>query len=231
MELTQQQTERFNRQMMLDGFGEEGQKRLLASKVLVVGAGGLGSPVLIYLAAAGVGTLGIVDADVVSLSNLHRQVLHTTADLERAKVTSAEEKLKTLNPDVKINAYSCFLTAENAEEIIRDYDFIIDCTDNFTVKYLINDTCVRLGKPFSMGGVTGYTGQVMTHVPGTASYRDIFPEQPQASSKAILSTVPGMLGTVQATECIKYLAGVGELLTNAFLTFDALSMRWYRVDF
>ena len=231
MELTQQQTERFNRQMMLDGFGEEGQKRLLASKVLVVGAGGLGSPVLIYLAAAGVGTLGIVDADVVSLSNLHRQVLHTTADLERAKVTSAEEKLKTLNPDVKINAYSCFLTAENAEEIIRNYDFIIDCTDNFTVKYLINDTCVRLGKPFSMGGVTGYTGQVMTHVPGTASYRDIFPEQPQASSKAILSTVPGMLGTVQATECIKYLAGVGELLTNAFLTFDALSMRWYRVDF
>lgn len=231
MELTEQQTERFNRQMMLDGFGEEGQKRLLASKVLVVGAGGLGSPVLIYLAAAGVGTLGVVDADVVSLSNLHRQVLHTTADLERAKVTSAEEKLKALNPDVKINAYSCFLTAENAEEIICDYDFIIDCTDNFTVKYLINDTCVKLGKPFSMGGVTGYTGQVMTHVPGTASYRDIFLEQPQASSKAILSTVPGMLGTVQATECIKYLAGVGELLTNAFLTFDALSMRWYRVDF
>lgn len=231
MELTEQQTERYTRQMMLDGFGEEGQKRLLASKVLVVGAGGLGSPVLIYLAAAGVGTLGVVDADVVSLSNLQRQVLHTTADLERAKVTSAEEKLKALNPDVKIITYGCFLTAENAEEIIRDYDFIIDCTDNFTVKYLINDTCVRLGKPFSMGGVTGYTGQVMTHVPGSASYRDVFPEQPQASSKAILSTVPGMLGTVQATECIKYLAGVGELLTNAFLTFDALSMRWYRVDF
>lgn len=231
MELTQQQKLRYNRHLILDGFGREGQERLLGSKVLVVGAGGLGSPVLIYLAAAGVGTLGIVDADVVSLSNLHRQVLHTTADLERAKVTSAEEKLKALNPDAKINAYRCFLTAENAEEIIRDYDFIIDCTDNFTVKYLINDTCVKLSKPFSMGGVTGYTGQVMTHVPGTASYRDVFPEQPQASSKAILSTVPGMLGTVQATECIKYLAGVGELLTNAFLTFDALSMRWYRVDF
>lgn len=236
-ELTSQQLQRFDRHLILDGFGKEGQLRILNAKVLVVGAGGLGSPVLMYLAAAGVGTLGIVDGDVVSISNLQRQVIHGTPDLDRPKVDSAEERIREIYPEVKVEKYSTYLTEDNILDIIRDYDFILECSDNFSTKFLVNDACVKLGKSFCIGGITRYSGQVMVHVPGTACYRCLFPEPPAeediepGSKVGVLGCIAGMLGTVQATEAVKYLAGVGENLTNALLTFDALTMQWMRLDF
>ena len=227
MELTREQRQRYNRHLVLDGFGAEAQQRLLQSKVLLVGAGGLGSPVALYLAAAGVGTIGIVDGDTVSITNLQRQVLHSTPDVGRPKVEVAKERIIAINPDVKVETY----------DLIRPYDFIIDGTDNFATKYLVNDACVMLDKAFSMGGINRYSGQLMTHVPGSACYRCLFPEPPAkkdvetCAMVGVLGSIAGMLGTVQATECIKYLAGVGQLLTNSMLTFDALSMQWNRFDF
>lgn len=227
MALTATQQQRYSRHLLLDGFDTEGQERLLRAKVLVVGAGGLGSPVSLYLAAAGVGTIGIVDGDEVALSNLQRQVMHTTAAVGTPKVDSAAQRLSALNPDVQVERHPVFLTPDNAAQLIAPYDFVLDCTDNFVVKYLINDVCVQLGKPFSMGGIAQYSGQLMTHVPGTADYRCIFPEPPHTDSAqpvqpaGVLGSIVGILGTMQATECIKYLTGVGELLTDTLLTFDA----------
>ena len=183
--------------------------RLLQSKVLLVGAGGLGSPVALYLAAAGVGTIGIVDGDTVSLTNLQRQVLHCTPDVGRPKVEVAKERISTLNPDVKVETYECYLSEANAMGLIRPYDFIIDGTDNFATKYLVNDACVMLEKAFSMGGINRFSGQLMTHVPGSACYRCLFPEPPAkqdvetCAMVGVLGSIAGMLGTVQATECIK----------------------------
>ena len=236
MELTAEQKRRYNRHLILDGIGREGQERLLRARVLVVGAGGLGSPILLYLAAAGVGTLGIVDGDMVSLTNLQRQVIHTTADVNRAKVDSAAEKIQALNPDVQVKRHEIYLSQDNALKLIEPYDFVIDGTDNFAPKYLINDACVMLGKPFCMGGISRFTGQVMTHVPGTACYRCLYPEPPEPQNVetcarvGVLGSIAGILGTLQATECIKYLTGAGQLLTNALLTFDALSMQWMRFE-
>ena len=233
MELTAIQKERYRRHLVLDGIGPDGQIRLLQSKVLIVGLGGLDSPVALYLAGAGVGTLGFIDADKVSLSNLQRQVLHSTLDLDRNKVDSAEEKINRLNPDVKVIKYDYFFTEENASELVSQYDFIIDCSDNFKTKYIVNDACVREGKPFCAGGIQRYNGQLMTHVPGSACYRCLFPEPPAkvetCETIGVLGSIAGMLGTVQATECIKYLVGAGELLTDQMLTFDALTMDWQRV--
>lgn len=237
MELTREQRQRYNRHIVLDGFGAEAQQRLLQSKVLLVGVGGLGSPVALYLAAAGVGTIGIVDGDTVSITNLQRQVLHSTPDVGRPKVEVAKERIIAINPDVKVETYECYLSEQNALDLIRPYDFIIDGTDNFATKYLVNDACVMLDKAFSMGGINRYSGQLMTHVPGSACYRCLFPEPPAkkdvetCAMVGVLGSIAGMLGTVQATECIKYLAGVGQLLTNSMLTFDALSMQWNRFDF
>ena len=237
MELSSEQRRRYNRHLILEGFGVEAQERLLQSRVLLVGAGGLGSPVALYLAAAGVGTIGIADGDVVSVTNLQRQVLHSTPDVGRPKVDVARERIAALNPDVKVETYEYYLSESNALELIRPYDFVIDGTDNFSTKYLVNDACVMLGKAFSMGGISRYSGQLMTHVPGSACYRCLFPEPPAKSDVetcamvGVLGSIAGMLGTVQTTECIKYLAGVGGLLTNALLTFDALSMQWNRFDF
>ena len=237
MELSSEQRRRYNRHLILEGFGVEAQERLLQSRVLLVGAGGLGSPVALYLAAAGVGTIGIADGDVVSVTNLQRQVLHSTPDVGRPKVDVARERITALNPDVKVETYEYYLSESNALELIRPYDFVIDGTDNFSTKYLVNDACVMLGKAFSMGGISRYSGQLMTHVPGSACYRCLFPEPPAKSDVetcamvGVLGSIAGMLGTVQTTECIKYLAGVGGLLTNALLTFDALSMQWNRFDF
>ena len=237
MELTHEQRLRYNRHLILDGMGPEGQQRLLRSKVLLIGAGGLGSPAALYLAAAGVGTIGIVDGDSVSLANLQRQVLHTTADIGQPKVDSASRHIAALNPDVQVRTYQCFLAEDNAAELIADYDFVIDGSDNFATKYLVNDACVMLNKAFSMGGISRYSGQLMTHVPGSACYRCLFPEPPAkqdvetCAMVGVLGSIAGMLGTVQATECLKYLAGVGQLLTNSMLTFDALSMQWQRFDF
>ena len=231
---------RYSRHLMLPEIGEEGQKKILASRVLVVGAGGLGSPVMLYLAAAGVGTIGVIDADVVDLSNLQRQIIHHTKDLGTPKVESAKAKIMAVNPDVAVETYHEFLTPANALSIIQGYDFIVSCTDNLAAKALVSDTCVAAGKAFSHGGISEWTGQTFTHVPGTADYRTIFGPPPaedhaQASAEAtvtqapvfgVLGAVAGMLGTIQAAETLKYLTGAGQLLTNRLLMFDALTMKF-----
>ena len=228
---------RYSRHLMLPEIGEEGQKKILASRVLVVGAGGLGSPVMLYLAAAGVGTIGIIDADVVDLSNLQRQIIHHTKDLGTPKVESAKEKIMAVNPDVAVETYHEFLTPANALSIIQGYDFIVSCTDNLAAKALVSDTCVAAGKAFSHGGISEWTGQTFTHVPGTADYRTIFggsaspsADSPEAGEPeavlGVLGAVAGMLGTIQAAETLKYLTGAGTLLTNRLLMFDALTMQF-----
>jgi Dinucleotide-utilizing enzymes involved in molybdopterin and thiamine biosynthesis family 2 len=235
MDFTEDQIERYSRHILLEDVGVEGQEKIANGKVLIIGAGGLGAPVALYLAAAGVGTIGIVDGDVVDLSNLQRQVIHFTADVNRPKVLSAKEKIHLINPDVKVVVHQEFLTASNALDIIKDYDFIVDGTDNFPVKFLINDACVFAGKPFSHGGILRFEGQTMTHVPGSACYRCLFnsPPPPNAvptcSQAGVLGAIAGMLGTIQAAETLKYLTGVGELLTNRLLVFNAKTMDFRKI--
>ena len=235
--LTSEQKRRYNRHLILDGFGMEGQRQLLQSKVLIVGAGGLGSPAAMYLAAAGVGTIGLVDGDFVSSTNLQRQILYSTSEVGQLKIDAAERRLKAMNPDVNIVKYEMFLNEDNALDLIRDYDFVLEGTDNFASKYLVNDACVMLGKSFTIGGINRYGGQVMTHLPDSACYRCLFPEPPAinevetCSMVGVLGSLAGMVGTVQATEAIKCLTGIGVPLTNALLTVDALTMRWNRFDF
>lgn len=237
MELSSEQRRRYNRHLILEGFGPEGQQRLLRSKVLLVGVGGLGSPAALYLAAAGVGTIGLLDGDTVSMTNLQRQVIHATSDVGHPKVESAERKLHDINPDVRVVVHDVYLSEDNAAQLIADYDFVIDGSDNFATKYLVNDACVMAGKACSIGGINRYGGQLMTHVPGSACYRCLFPEPPAikdvetCSTVGVLGSVAGILGTLQATECIKVLAGVGQPLTNTLLTFDALTMQWQRLEF
>ena len=166
MAMTDEQIERYSRHIILKEVGAKGQKKLLKGKVLIIGAGGLGAPAAMYLAAAGVGTIGIVDADEVDLSNLQRQIIHTTADVGKAKVRSAKETMNAMNPDVIVNTYRMFVDSTNIRELIRDYDFIIDGTDNFSAKFLINDACVLEKKPFSHAGIIRFKGQLMTYVPG-----------------------------------------------------------------
>jgi len=232
MDFTEDQIQRYSRHILLQDVGVEGQEKISNGKVLIIGAGGLGAPVALYLAAAGVGTIGIIDGDVVDLSNLQRQIIHFTADVNISKVQSAKEKINQLNPDVKVITYHQLLTAGNALQIIGDYDFIVDGTDNFPVKFLINDACVKAGKPFSHGGILRFEGQTITYVPGSACYRCIFHSAPPpnavptCSQAGVLGAIAGMLGTIQATEVLKYLTGVGDLLTNRLLTFDAKKMEF-----
>lgn len=232
MDFTEDQIHRYSRHIILQDVGVEGQEKINNGKVLIVGAGGLGAPVALYLAAAGVGTIGIIDGDVVDLSNLQRQVIHFTPDINKAKVLSAKEKINQLNPDVNVITYYDFLTAANALDIIKDYDFVVDGTDNFPVKFLINDACVKAGKPFSHGGILRFEGQTITVLPGTACYRCVFqaPPPPNAvptcSQAGVLGAIAGMLGTIQAAEVLKYLTGVGDLLTNRLLTFNAKTMEF-----
>lgn len=228
---------RYSRHLLLEGFGEEGQARLMASKVLIVGAGGLGSPCAMYLTAAGVGTIGIADADTVSLSNLQRQVIHFTDDVGRAKVESAADKMRKLNPGTEVRTYETFLTEDNALDIISPYDFVLDCTDSFASKYLVNDACVLGDKPFCCGGVLRYGGQVMTHVPGSACYRCLFPTPPEENSVetcatvGVLSSAVGIMGCIQASEALKYLSGGGTLLTDRLLSFDTWKMEFSEMRF
>ena len=235
--MTPAQQRRYSRHLILDGIGREGQERLLESRVLIVGAGGLGSPVALYLAAAGVGTLGLADGDMVSLSNLQRQVMHRTADTSTPKVDSAERAIHDLNPDVKVEKYPFYLDEDSILDVVRHYDFVIDGTDNFAIKYLINDACLMAGKAFCMGGISRFTGQLMTHVPGTACYRCLFPEAvapgeaETCAVTGVLGSIAGICGTLQATEAIKYLTGAGQLLTDSLLTFDALTMQFSRLSF
>ena len=227
---SEEEMNRYSRQLLLEGFGTEGQQRLHNSKVIIVGAGGLGSPVAYYLAAAGVGTITIADGDRVDLSNLQRQILHTTDDLGRPKVESAREKLLRLNPDITINTIQEFLTPETAPGIFKDYDFVLECSDNFQTKYLVSDACVAVGKPFSLGGIRMLGGQTMTHVPGSACYRCLFPVEPDpatvpnSSTVGVLGAAVGIIGSIQATEAIKYITGIGSLLTDRLLVVDAAAM-------
>jgi molybdopterin/thiamine biosynthesis adenylyltransferase len=223
---------------MLAQVGEAGQQKLLSSKVLLIGAGGLGSPTAFYLAAAGIGTIGIVDADKVELSNLQRQIIHHTTDLGLEKVKSAKTKLQAINPDVTVKPYHELVKAGNIRKIIREYDFVIDATDNFPAKFLINNACFFEKKPFSHAGVLRFDGQLITVLPGkTACYRCIFhslppPEVARSCSHAgILGVLPGVIGTLQATEAIKYLLGIGNLLTDTLLTYNALTMEFRKVRF
>ena len=182
MTLSEEQIERYSRHIILQDVGGEGQEKILNSKVLIIGTGGLGAPAALYLAAAGVGNLGIIDSDVVDLSNLQRQVIHFTPDVGKPKVESAKEKIAEINPDVNVTAIHDLFRADNALDIIKDYDFIIDGTDNFPAKFLINDACVMGEKPFSHGGILRFDGQTMTYVPGSASYRCVFNGPPPPNS-------------------------------------------------
>ena len=235
-DFTEEELLRYSRHILLKDVGVEGQEKIRNGKVLVVGAGGLGAPVALYLAAAGVGTIGIVDGDVVDLSNLQRQVIHFTGDVGHPKVESARDKMLAINPNVNVNTIREFLMSDNALDIIKDYDFIVDGTDNFPVKFLINDACVMAGKPFSHGGILRFEGQTFTHLPGTACYRCLFKSPPPAnavptcSQAGVLGAIAGMLGTIQAAETLKYLTGVGELLTNKLLTFNAKTMDFRKIN-
>ena len=236
MNLNEEQIERYSRHIILQDVGGVGQEKICNAKVLIIGTGGLGSPAALYLAAAGVGTLGLIDGDVVDMTNLQRQVIHFTPDLNKPKVQSAKEKIAQINPDVKVNAMEDLFRADNALDILSDYDFVIDGTDNFPAKFLINDACVMAKKPFSHGGILRFDGQTMTVVPGSASYRCVFKEPPPpnavptCSQAGVFGAIAGMLGTIQAAEALKYIIGKGDLLTNRLLIFDALKMNFRTVN-
>jgi len=235
--LSEQQIERYSRQMILKEVGEPGQEKLLASRVLIVGTGGLGSPAALYLAAAGLGKLGIIDGDRVELANLQRQIIHFTKDVGKEKVASAEQKIKAVNPEVKVTTYLAKVTASNIAEIIKDYDFVLDATDNFRSKFLINDGCYFEKVPFSHASVLGFNGQIITVLPGqTACYRCVLAwppplgAVPSCAQAGVLATLPGVIGCLQATEALKFLMGIGNLLTDRLLIYDALQMQFRQVS-
>jgi adenylyltransferase/sulfurtransferase len=234
--LNDEQIERYSRQIILPDVGGKGQEKLLKAKVLIIGAGGLGSPVALYLAAAGIGKIGIVDSDSVELNNLQRQILHSTKDIKKSKVESAKEKLINLNPDIEIIPYQLRLTSHNILDVIRDYDVISDGSDNFPTRYLVNDACVLTGKPLFHAGILRFDGQAMTILPkDTACYRCVFSEPPppglvpSCQEAGILGVVAGLLGLIQANEVIKYILGIGELLVNRLLIFNALTSTFRQV--
>lgn len=236
MELSREQIKRYNRHILIDEIGIKGQQRISEAKVLVIGAGGLGSAVLFYLAAAGVGTIGIADSDVVDLTNLQRQVIHFTDDLNKPKVQSAKEKIIGINPDVRVNTHPEFVNSNNILGLIREYDFIVDGTDNFSSKFLINDACVIAGKPFSHAGVLVFDGQMMTIIPKmSACLRCVFPKPPPPAAEqssdqvGILGSLAGTFGTLQATEALKFIIQKGALLTNRLLIYNALEMTFREV--
>jgi thiazole biosynthesis adenylyltransferase ThiF len=233
---TNEQLERYSRHIILKEVGAKGQKKLLNAKVLIIGAGGLGAPAAMYLAAAGVGTIGIADADEVDLSNLQRQIIHATEDVGKAKVQSAKETMEKMNPDVTVNTYRTFVSSENIMELIQDYDFIIDGTDNFPAKFLINDACVMAKKPFSHAGIIRFKGQLMTYVPGEGPcYRCVFKNPPPKDAvptckqAGVIGAMGGVIGSLQAMEAVKYILGVGDLLTGYLLTFDAIKMEFRKI--
>ncbi|HMG07897.1 MAG TPA: HesA/MoeB/ThiF family protein [Mucilaginibacter sp.] len=228
--LERDELKRYKRQMILPELGVHGQEKLKVAKVLMIGAGGLGCPVLQYLSAAGVGTIGIVDDDVIEISNLHRQVLYNAMDVGKPKTAVARQKLEQLNPFIVINAHQERLTAENAERLIRSYDLIIDGSDNFTTRYLVNDTCVDLGKTLIFGSIFKFEGHVSVfNYQNGPNYRDVFPEPPadnevpNCAEIGVIGVLPGMIGTYMANEVIKILCGIGEVLSGKFLTWNALN--------
>ena len=235
MVLSAQQAERYSRHFVLREIGVSGQKKLLGAKVLVIGAGALGSSALMYLASAGVGTIGIADYDQVEVSNLQRQIIHRTDRVGMAKALSAQQTLEAINPDVTVYPYPERITPDNIQAIIGPYDFIIEGTDRFETKFLINDACVLSHKPYSHAGVVRFGGQTMTYVPGQGPclrclLKTIPPNSESCSQAGVLGSVTGILGCIQATEAIKYVLGIGELLVGRLLLVDGLSMSMQEVD-
>jgi sulfur-carrier protein adenylyltransferase/sulfurtransferase len=228
---TEDQVRRYARHVILPGIGGDGQQRMMEAKVLVIGAGGLGSPAAMYLAAAGVGTLGLVDFDKVELSNLQRQLLHDTDDVGRPKVDSARDRLNDLNPNVEVVPHEALLTSENAFAILGGYDVVVDGTDNFPVRYLVNDATQMLGKPLVYGSIYQWEGQASVFLPGRDApcYRCLFPEPPppgtvpSCAEGGVFGVLPGIIGSVQAVEAIKLVLGVGDPLVGKLLIYDALS--------
>jgi molybdopterin/thiamine biosynthesis adenylyltransferase len=236
-DFTEDQVLRYARHIILPNIGGEGQRRLMGAKVLVIGAGGLGSPTAMYLAAAGIGTLGVVDFDRVELSNLQRQLLHDTDDVGRPKVESARERLESLNPNVDVVAHDVLLSSENAFEILRPYDVVVDGSDNFPVRYLVNDATQMLEKPLVYGSIYQFEGQASVFLPGpeTPCYRCLFPNPPppgtvpSCAEAGVFGVLPGIIGSIQAVEAIKLVVGVGESLVGKLLLFDALAMEFTTV--
>lgn len=236
MTLNEEQIERYSRQILLPQVGGKGQEKLLAAKVLVLGAGGLGSPVAAYLAGAGVGTLGIVDSDEVELNNLHRQILYTTDDAGKKKATAAKERLEKVNPDIKIIPHVLRLTAENILDIIKDYDIIVDGTDNFPTRYLVNDACVLAKKTLVHGAFFRFEGQAMVIKPDEGPcYRCLFSEPPppgavpSCQEAGVLGALAGVIGLIQATETLKLILSIGEPLNGKLIIFNALEMGFRKV--
>jgi molybdopterin/thiamine biosynthesis adenylyltransferase/rhodanese-related sulfurtransferase len=232
-ELTSDDLSRYSRHLILPEVGMEGQRRLKAARVLCVGTGGLGSPLAFYLTAAGIGTLGLVDFDVVDASNLQRQIIHSTKDIGRKKLDSAEEKLTALNPSINIVKHDTMLSSANAMEIMKDYDIVADGTDNFPTRYLVNDACVLLGKPNVYGSIFRFEGQASVFATEQGPcYRCLYPEPPppglvpSCAEGGVLGILPGLVGVIQATEVIKLILGKGESLAGRLLLVDALNMRF-----
>jgi len=231
--LTNDEVKRYSRHLIMPEVGVEGQRKLKAAKVLCIGAGGLGSPVAMYLAAAGVGTLGLVDFDVVDFSNLQRQILHSTPDVGKPKLQSAKEKLQALNPEIEIRTHEVALSSENALQLFEPYDVIVDGTDNFPTRYLVNDACVILGKPNAYGSIFRFEGQASVFATKDGPcYRCLYPEPPppglvpSCAEGGVLGVLPGLIGVIQATETVKLVMGIGEPLIGRFLIYDALRMRF-----
>ncbi len=236
MDLTQQQSQRYKCNILLPEVGEEGQKKLLSAKILIVGAGGLGCSVGYYLAAAGIGNIGIIDNDVVEIGNLQRQIAHNTNRIGMLKVKSAKETFETLNPDVKVKDFNERLTKNNIKELIEGYDIVVDCSDNFPTRYLINDACVMLKKPLVSGAVLRFEGHVTTILPYEGHcYRCIFEEMPQpgiipsSQEAGVLGGIPGVIGSLQAIEVCKLLLGKGDILKNTLIIYNGLKTAFRRV--
>ena len=230
--LIPEEFERYNRQMLMQEFGLNGQEKLKNAKVLVIGCGGLGSPILLYLTAAGIGMLGIVENDKIDITNLQRQILYTTSAVGLPKISETVNRLMALNPFVKIKQYPILLSADNALEIIKDYDIVIDGTDNFPTRYLINDACVMLNKPFVYGAIHRFEGQVAVfNHQNSITYRDLFPtppppdQAPNCAEAGVLGVLPGIIGSMQALEAIKVITDIGEPLSGKLLILDTLSMQ------
>ena len=233
--LTPDQVKRYSRHIIMNDVGSRGQRKLMQSKVLILGAGGLGSPSAIYLSLAGVGTIGLVDFDVVDLSNLQRQILHHTADVGRPKLQSARDTIQAFNPDVNVVLHETRLGSDNAMEIISQYDMVVNGADNFATRYLVNDACYLAGKPLVDGSILIFDGQATVFIPGQGCYRCLFPSPPppgmvpNCAEAGVLGALTGVVGSIQATEALKLMLGIGESLSSRLLLVDALSMSFREV--
>lgn len=229
--LTPNELERYGRQMMMAGFGEAGQEKLKNARVFIAGAGGLGCPISIYLANAGIGTMRLVDCDKIELSNLNRQVLHWPKDVGRLKVESGSEKLSAMNPDMKLDAMNETITEENVLELTKGFDVIVDAMDNIKTRYILNGAAIKHKVPFIHGAIYGLEGRAMTVIPGkTACLQCIYHGIPPRVKFPVLGVTPAVIGCIQATEVIKYLVGIGELLANRILIYDGLNMKFMEIN-